>query len=117
MDHAHLLAQARICRDQGRFQAAADLLLEAFRKAPADGGISRELGKVLAAGGDLETGLEFLQRAHQADPDDPDTAAELALLLHHLGREEEAGRCMLESLEAGLDPRLVVFQFARERAA
>ncbi|MFT7516973.1 MAG: Flp pilus assembly protein TadD [Myxococcota bacterium] len=89
--------------NEGRFLAAADLLLEAFRNHPEDPHISRELGKVLRSVGDLEGAITYLKRSWQHDSASPATVAELILALHEMHREGEATQVMLRSLEAGLD--------------
>ena len=99
----HLLTRAQHCHDEGRFVAAADFLLEAFRQEPENHEIARELGKVLRAVGDLEGAVAYLNRAWQHAPADPITVAELILALHELKRPGEAVNVMLRSLEAGLD--------------
>jgi Flp pilus assembly protein TadD len=99
----HLLTRAQHCHDEGRFVAAADFLLEAFRQEPENHEIARELGKVLRAVGDLEGAVAYLNRAWQHAPADPITVAELILALHELNRPGEAVNVMLRSLEAGLD--------------
>lgn len=97
-----LLEHARRCHEEGRFVAAADCLLEAFRADPEAPGIARELGMVLRSVGDLEGAVAYLKRAWQNEPADPVTVAELVLALHEMGRGEEAVQVMLGSLEAGL---------------
>lgn len=98
-----LLQRARRCHDEGRFVAAADFLLEAFRSDSSNPEVACELGKVLRAIGDLEGALAYLKRAWHHQPTDSVTVAELVLTLHDLDRSEEAVQVMLGSLEAGLD--------------
>ncbi len=98
-----LLHRAQQCHEEGRFVAAADLLLEAFRAHPESHEIARELGKVLRSVGDLEGSISYLKRAWQHEPADPVTVAELVLALHELDRGQEAVQVMLGSLEAGLE--------------
>lgn len=98
-----LLHHARQCHEEGRFVAAADILLEAFRADPEAPEVARELGKVLRSVGDLEGSVAYLKRAWQNEPADPITVAELVLVLHELGRGPEAVQVMLGSLEAGLE--------------
>lgn len=98
-----ILERAMRCHADGRFVAAADLLLEAFREDPGDHEVSRELGKVLRAVGDLDGAVDYLKRSWQCEPRDAVTVAELVLALHDLGRGSEAVRVMLASLDAGLD--------------
>ena len=98
-----LLNRAQRCHDEGRFVAAADFLLEAFRQDPENYEIARELGKVLRAVGDLDGAVAYLKRAWQHAPTDPVTVSELILSLHDQGRRGEAVNVMLRSLEAGLD--------------
>jgi len=104
MTPAHtLLQRARRCHDEGRFVAAADFLLEAFRADSNNPEVACELGKVLRAVGDLEGAVAYLKRAWHHQPTDSTTVAELVLSLHDLGRGNEAVQVMLGSLEAGLD--------------
>ncbi|MFK5955764.1 MAG: hypothetical protein QM477_04875 [Planctomycetota bacterium] len=98
-----LLRHAHQCHEEGRFVAAADFLLEAFRADPEAPEVSRELGKVLRSVGDLEGSIAYLKRSWQHEPSDPVTVAELVLALHELGRGQEAVQVMLGSLEAGLE--------------
>lgn len=98
-----LLKRAKRCHDEGRFVAAADCLLEAFRQDPDNASVCRELGKVLRAVGDLEGAVSYLERAWQQAPADPTTVAELILALHDLERPGEAVHVMLRALDAGLD--------------
>lgn len=102
-DRPDLLERARRCHADGRFVAAADLLLEAFRADPADHRVARELGTVLRAVGDLDGSIGYLRRAWHCEPADPATVAELVLALHDLGRADEAVKVMLASLDAGLE--------------
>jgi tetratricopeptide (TPR) repeat protein len=99
----NLLAYAQRCHSEGRFLAAADFLLEAFRNHPEDPNVSRELGKVLRSVGDTEGAITYLKRSWQHDSSCPDTVSELILALHEVHREDEAVSVMLRSLEAGLD--------------
>lgn len=69
--------RAAVLVDQGRFVAAADLLVAAFRRHPLDGEVARELGLVLLAAGDAEQAIDFLERACHAAPED--AAAHAAL--------------------------------------
>ena len=98
-----IIRSAQRCHEEGRFGAAADLLLEAFRADPERHEVARELGKVLRTVGDLEGAVQYLKRAWQLEPADPMTVAELVLALHDLERPEEAVRVMLASLDAGLE--------------
>jgi len=98
-----LLRHAHQCHEEGRFVAAADFLLEAFRSNPEAPEVARELGKVLRSVGDLEGSVAYLKRSWQHEPSDPVTVAELVLALHELGRGQEAVQVMLGSLEAGLE--------------
>ena len=59
----NLLKHAQRCHNEGRFLAAADFLLEAFRGKPEDPKISCELGKVLRSVGDTEGAITYLKRA------------------------------------------------------
>ena len=102
-DRTDLLERARRCHADGRFVAAADLLLEAFRESPGDHRIARELGKVLRSVGDLDGSVGYLKRAWHCEPADPITVAELVLALHDLGRADDAVKVMLASLDAGLE--------------
>jgi tetratricopeptide (TPR) repeat protein len=99
----NLLAYAQRCHSEGRFLAAADFLLEAFRNHPEDPSVSRELGKVLRSVGDTEGAITYLKRSWQHDSACADTVSELILALHEVQREDEAVSVMLRSLEAGLD--------------
>jgi Flp pilus assembly protein TadD len=98
-----LLHHAHRCHEEGRFVAAADFLLEAFRADPDDSVVARELGKVLRSVGDLDGAVAYLKRAWQHEPTDSVTVAELVLALHEQGRGQEAVQVMLGSLEAGLE--------------
>ena len=102
-NRTEILDRARRCHEDGRFLAAADLLLEAFRGDPGDPEVARELGRVLRSVGDLPGAVDYLKRAWQSEPADPMTVAELVLALHDLGRGDEAVKVMLASLDAGLE--------------
>ena len=99
----NLLKHAQRSHDEGRFLAAADFLLEAFRGEPEDPKISCELGKVLRSVGDTEGAITYLKRAWQHDATCPETVAQLILALHEERREDEAVQVMLSALNAGLD--------------
>ena len=108
-----LLHEARQAQDQGRFQAAADALLRAFRGDPTDFRICREVGRTLHAAGDLEASVCYLLRAFQAEPADAATVASLTALLREMGREEESSRVLLRALEQGLEPGQLALQLQR----
>jgi len=97
-----LLQRARQCHDEGRFAAAADLLLEAFRREPERVEVLREIGHLLRVVGDPRAALDYLNRAWHIEPADGVIVAELVLALHELGRPDEAVRVMLAALDAGL---------------
>jgi predicted Zn-dependent protease len=99
---AQRIDDARLCCTEGRFHAAATLLLEAFRLDPCDGAVALELGVVMRASGDLQAAIDFLSRAHFADPVNPQAVAELVLTYHDLGWHHEASRVLVRSLEVGL---------------
>ena len=96
--------QARAFQNEGRFLAAADLLLKAFREEPADGEIARELGLVVHATGDFDTALHYLLRAHHSDPADEATLAGLLQVLQDQGRHHEAAHLLLAGVQAGANP-------------
>lgn len=97
------LREARRCHEEGRFGAAADLLLDAFRAEPERFEVAREIGRLLRAVGDAAGAADYLKRAWHLEPADGVTVAELVLALHELDCREEAVMVMLASLEAGLD--------------
>lgn len=99
-----LLNQARDCRDQGRFVAAADLLLDAFREDPEQSGVARDLGLVLHAVGDLDGACDYLIRAHHMDPTESTTLIWLVQVLQELGRPQDAAQFLVAGLSAGADP-------------
>lgn len=96
------LADARALCADGRFHAAASLLLDAFRDAPEDPEVARELGAVLRASGDLDGAVAYLERARDGAPDDPAVIAELVLAYHALQRHQEASRVLIRALASGL---------------
>ena len=102
MDSTQILVDAQKCHEEGRFHAAANLLLAAFREDPENAHIARQLGLVMRAVGDLNGAVDYLSRAFQADPGDPETIAELILALHELGRFEDASAVLINSLNAGV---------------
>jgi len=106
MDSTQILADAQKCHKEGRFHAAANLLLAAFRADPENPNIARQLGVVMRAVGDLNGAVDFLSRSFQADPSDPETIAELILALHELGRFEDASAVLLNSLNAGVQAQV-----------
>jgi Flp pilus assembly protein TadD len=103
MGTEQLLRQARACHEQGRFAAAADLLLAAFRSDPGRHEVPREIGRLLRATGDPMGAVSYLTRAWHLEPADGLTVAELVLALHELGRPDDATQVMLASLDAGLE--------------
>jgi tetratricopeptide (TPR) repeat protein len=103
MDTEERLREARRCHDEGRFGAAADLLLAAFRAEPERFEVAREIGRLLRAVGDPAGAADYLKRAWLGAPADGLTVAELVLALHDLGRRDEAVQVMLSSLDAGLE--------------
>ena len=94
---------ARRCCSEGRFHAAASMLLEAFRKDPNNGAVALELGVVMRAVGDPSGALEYLTRAYFADPSNPQIVAELVLTHHDLGSHDEASTLLVRSLNIGLE--------------
>lgn len=97
------LQAARLCHEEGRFGAAADLLLEAFRAEPERFEVAREIGRLLRSVGDPVAATDYLKRAWHLEPTDGTTVAELVLALHEMDRRDEAVQVMLASLDAGLD--------------
>ncbi|MBO46696.1 MAG: hypothetical protein CMJ96_07350 [Planctomycetes bacterium] len=98
------LSAAQCLQNEGRFLAAADLLLEDFRQNPWDSMVARELGSVLHATGNLIAAQEYLVRAHHADPSDARSLSELVLVLRERGMPDEAAGFLLAGLNAGADP-------------
>lgn len=96
------LADARRLCAEGRFHAAASVLLDAFRDAPNDAEIARELGTTMRASGDLASAINYLQRAHDVNPSDPRTVAELVLSYHAANEHDAASRVLIRSLSRGL---------------
>jgi len=96
------LADARRLSAEGRFHAAASVLLEAFRTQPEDAEIARELGITMRASGDLESAIDYLERAYNVEPTDARTVAELVLSFHAAHRHGSASRVLIRSLERGL---------------
>lgn len=96
------LADARRLSAEGRFHAAASVLLDAFRNFPDDAEIARELGITMRASGDLESAIDYLERAYNAEPTDARTVAELVLSFHAAHRHGSASRVLVRSLERGL---------------
>lgn len=111
-----ILIKARRCHEEGRFHAAADLLLKAFREDPEDAEIARELGVVLIAAGDAQGGIGYLQRARAMAPQDPQTNAELILALYHQNRGQEAARTLVQALDAGTDPSYLALKVLHSQA-
>lgn len=96
------LTDARRLSAEGRFHAAASVLLEAFRTQPEDAEIARELGITMRASGDLESAIEYLERAYNVEPANPRTVAELVLSFHAAHRHDSASRVLIRSLARGL---------------
>lgn len=94
---------ARKASADGRFHAAATLLLEAFRQNPEDPAIALELGIVMRTAGDPAGALEYLSRAYCADPSNAQIVAELVLTHHDLGLHDEASHVLVRSLNRGLE--------------
>ncbi|MBC8328637.1 MAG: tetratricopeptide repeat protein [Planctomycetes bacterium] len=111
------LLRARRLQDQGRFLAAADLLLETFRESPNDGAIAREIGLVLLAAGDPHGALGYLERARHADPADPAALRGSMEALHQLDRRDEAAHALLAGLMAGIEPAELAREIGPELAA
>jgi thioredoxin-like negative regulator of GroEL len=114
---AENLQRARQLQDEGRFLAAADLLLAAFRASPHSGEVACELGQVLLAAGDPAGALGFLERARHADPADPAPLRASLEALRLLGREEQAARALVDGLAAGIDPVELALDLVRDAAA
>ena len=93
------LSEARARREDGRFLAAADALLEGFRGAPQEPCLSRELGCLLHALGDLDGAAEYLRRAHHGDPGDAAIEAELLVVLEALQRTGEVAAILQPPLD------------------
>jgi Flp pilus assembly protein TadD len=96
------LADARRLCAEGRFHAATNLLLDAFRSDPEDAAVARELGATMRACGDFSCAIEYLQRAHNVEPQDARTVAELVLSYHALDQHEYASQVLIRSLARGL---------------
>ncbi len=94
---------ARKASADGRFHAAATLLLDAFREFPEDPAIALELGIVMRTAGDPHSALDYLERAYCADPANPQIVAELVLTHHDLGLHDEASHVLIRSLNRGLE--------------
>jgi tetratricopeptide (TPR) repeat protein len=103
--HNPRLSVAQSLQDQGRFLAAADILLEDFRQDPWDSIVARELGCVLHAAGDLVSAQEYLVRAHHANPSDARALSELVLVLRERDMSDEAAGFLLAGLNAGANPQ------------
>ena len=101
------IKRARAFQEEGRFFAATDLLLKAFRDAPEEPLVALELGMVLSAAGDSENALSFLLRAHHAVPDNETTVAELVQVLRALNRHDDAAHLLLAGVDAGADAFLI----------
>jgi Flp pilus assembly protein TadD len=89
-------------RAEGRFHAATSLLLDAFRGDPEDAEVARELGTTMRACGDFSCAIEYLQRAHNVEPQNARTVAELVLSYHALDQHDSASRVLIRSLALGL---------------
>lgn len=87
---------------EGRFHAAASVLLDAFRSDPEDAEVALELGATMRACGDVPCAIEYLQRAHNVEPQDARTVAELVLSYHALDQHDAASHVLIRSLERGL---------------
>ncbi|NQU48217.1 MAG: tetratricopeptide repeat protein [Planctomycetes bacterium] len=97
-----LIYDARRASADGRFHAAATILLEVFRHNPSDPAIALELGIVMRIAGDPASALEYLTRAYCADPANAQIVAELVLTYHDLGSHTEASQILIRSLNHGL---------------
>ncbi len=111
------LLRARHLQDQGRFLAAADVLLEAFRQAPEDGRVACELGQTLLAAGDPHGALAYLERARHADPSDPAALRAVIEALHQLDRRDDAARALIHGLMAGVEATALAPEVGPELAA
>ena len=89
------LDDARRLSAEGRFHAAASLLLEAFRADPENADVARELGATLRSSGDLQSAVEYLDRAHNGNPADARTVAELVLAYHAMNKHERASQVLI----------------------
>ncbi|RMH05324.1 MAG: hypothetical protein D6702_00615 [Planctomycetota bacterium] len=110
------LAVARRLQAEGRFLAAAELLLAAFRRDPASAEVAEDLGELMLAAGDPGAALDFFQRARHADPVSPRALRGCLEALRLLGRRDEAARVLLVALEGGLDEEAFGRQFAEPAA-
>jgi Flp pilus assembly protein TadD len=98
-----ILKNALKFHEEGRFHAAANLLLDGFHEDPQNVSIARQLGIVLHAVGDSEGAVDFLSRAYQSNPSDAETIAELVLVLHELERYDDASAVLMNGLNAGIE--------------
>lgn len=97
-----VLEEACRLREEGRFHAAADRLLEAFRRAPDSPDVCLLLGQVLEAAGDPDDARSFLRRARAGAVRDPSGPLPVP------GAAGETKAMAPDGLEGRLDPRNLV---------
>jgi arylsulfatase A-like enzyme/tetratricopeptide (TPR) repeat protein len=96
-DGRHRLALSAVYRDQGNLEGAIVELREAVRRDPAFGDGWNALGILLAAAGQDGEAAAAFQKAHEANPRDPDALFNLASSHLRAGRPD-AARPLLEAL-------------------
>lgn len=89
-DPETLMVLAKELRDLGQVEAADSCLARLTVIMPDSGAPLRMKGSFLAAAGAGEAAADTLRQAMDADPDEIEAAAELAIVLHRLGRDDEA---------------------------
>ncbi len=99
-DHAHALnALGYTLVDRtDRYQEGYELIRRAYRLKPDSAAIIDSMGWAYYRLGDLQSALEYLERAHRMSGD-PEIAAHLAEVLWKLGEQEDAVRVLAEALE------------------
>jgi tetratricopeptide (TPR) repeat protein len=96
VDALHLLGV--ICLESGRRHEAAELLEQAVKLAPGDGGLHRNLGSAVSLLGRPQDAIGHFEAALTANSKDADAARNLGLSLRALGRSEEAVKAFQRAL-------------------
>ena len=100
-----ILNNAQKHHEEGRFHAAASLLLKAFRSDPENAEIAHQLGMVMRAVGNMPAAVEYLSRSYHANPTNTETITELVLALYEVERFEDASIVLMNGLKLGIDAK------------
>lgn len=110
-----VLGLARNLRYLGRLNEARAVLTEAVEKAPANGLLVAELGKIALAEGDTAEAVKLLNKAIELDPKSWQTHSSLGIAYDFLGRSEDARRSYETALALSPENAAVLNNLALSR--